>query len=200
MPTAWTASAAPPPFSPPSSSPAVSPARADGVPGSFAGHGVKFSYPSSWSHIPATFVTQIGSALWTESFAPVPAPDPSQPSQPRARDLVIVASYHTNVSITRKTLPRYRRLIQMAVVQLAAQAGGKLVSGPQRSSIGAFPGYRFELTATLPDETLVQSRVVFAFNRRTEYFLNCQHVQNGPLTDEIEAGCDQVRQSFRLAR
>src|SRR5205085_1436170 len=75
----------------------VASARADEVPGSFSGHGVKFTYPSSWSHIPATFVTQIGSALWTESFAPVPAPDPSQPSVPRARDLVVVASYHTNV-------------------------------------------------------------------------------------------------------
>jgi hypothetical protein len=178
----------------------VASARADDVPGSFSGHGVKFSYPSSWSHIPATFVTQIGSALWTESFAPVPAPDPIQPAQPRARDLVVVAQYHTNVSITKKTLPRYRRLIRAAVVQLAAQAGGTVVSGPQRSAIGKFAGYRFEVTATLPDATLVQSRLVFAFNKRTEYFLNCQHQQNGTLGDEIEAGCDQVRQTFRLGR
>jgi hypothetical protein len=178
----------------------VASARADDAPGSFSGHGVKFTYPSSWSHIPATFVTQIGSALWTESFAPVPAPDPSQPSQPKAKDLVVVASYHTNVSITKKTLPRYRRLIQAAVVQLAAQAGGTVVSGPQRSALGKFAGYRFEVTATLPDASLVQSRLVFAFNKRTEYFLNCQHVQNGPLSDEIEAGCDQVAKSFRLGR
>ena len=159
-----------------------------------------FSYPSSWSHIPATFVTQIGSALWTESFAPMPAPDAAQPSQPRARDLVVVASYHTNVSITKKTLPRYRRLIQAAVVQLAAQTGGKVVGGPLRSAIGRFAGYGFEVTATLPDATLVQSRLVFAFNKHTEYFLNCQHVQNGPLADEIDAGCDQVRLSFRVGR
>jgi hypothetical protein len=52
----------------------------------------------------------------------------------------------------------------------------------------------------LPDASLVQSRLVFAFNKRTEYFLNCQHVQNGPLSDEIEAGCDQVAKSFRLGR
>ena len=41
---------------------------------------------------------------------------------------------------------------------------------------------------------------MFAFNKRTEYFLNCQHVQDGTLGDEIEAGCDQVAQSFRLGR
>src|SRR5205823_3085491 len=128
------------------------------------------------------------------------APDPSQPSSstPTARDLVVVASYHTNVSITKKNLARYRRLIQAAVTQLVAQAGGEVVGGPQRSTIGPFAGYRFEVTATLPDATLVQSRIVFAFNKRTEYFLNCQHAQNGPLTDEIEAGCDQVVHSFRL--
>jgi hypothetical protein len=178
----------------------VASARADDVPGSFAGHGVKFTYPSSWSHIPASFVTQIGSALWTESFAPVQAPDSSQPSQPKAKDLVVVASYHTNVSITKKTLPRYRRLIQAAVTQLAAQAGGTVVGGSQRSAIGKFAGYRFVVTATLPDGTLVQSRLMFAFNKRTEYFLNCQHVQNGTLGAEIEAGCDQVARSFRLGR
>jgi hypothetical protein len=177
----------------------VATARAD-VPGSFSGHGVTFSYPSSWSHIPASFTTQIGAALWTESFAPVPSPDPTQPTQPKARDLVVVASYHTNVSITKKTLPRYRRLIKAAVTQLAVQAGGTVVSGPQRSAVGKFAGYRFEVTATLPDGSLVQSRLVFGFNKRTEYFLNCQHVQNGTLGDEIEAGCDQVAQSFHLAR
>ena len=128
------------------------------------------------------------------------ASDPTQTSQPKAKDLVVVASYHTNVSITKKTLPRYRRLIQAAVAQLVLQAGGKIVSGPQRSTIGRFAGYRFEVTATLPDGTLIQSRLVFGFNKRTEYFLNCQHVQTGTLGDKIEAGCDQVAQSFRVGR
>ena len=176
----------------------VAPARAEDAPGTFSGHGVRFAYPSSWSHIPATFTTQIGSARWTESFAPTPTSDPGAEPSAGARDLVVVASYRTRVSITRKTLPRYRGLIRAAVLQLAAQSGGEMLSGPQRSSIGRFAGYRFEVTATLPDGTLVQSRIVFAFNKRTEYFLNCQHVQDGPLTNEIEAGCDQVMRSFRL--
>jgi hypothetical protein len=183
---------------------AVATARADDVPGSFSGHGVTFTYPSTWLHTPAAFSTEIGSALWIESFAPVPTTDPTDPTQAtssaQARDLVAVASYRTRVSITKKTLPRYRALIRSAVLQLAQQAHGALLGGPLRVTMGGFAGYRFEVTAMLPDSTMVQSRLVLAFNKRTEYFLNCQHVQNGPLSDEIEAGCDQVMQSFRVGK
>jgi hypothetical protein len=178
----------------------VATARADDVPGSFAGHGVKFAYPSTWVEIPATFTTQIGSALWVESVAPLTATQPNEVSATPTRDLVAVASYRTRVSITKKTLARYRTLIRMAVLQLALQAHGSVLSGPQRLTMGGLAGYRFEITATLPDSTVVQSRLVFAFNKRIEYFLNCQHVQDGPLSDEIDAGCDQVMQSFHLGK
>ena len=33
-----------------------------------------------------------------------------------------------------------------------------------------------------------------------EYFLNCQHVQNGTYATEIKGGCDQVMKSFRLTK
>ena len=44
------------------------------------------------------------------------------------------------------------------------------------------------------------SRLVLVFNKRTEYFLNCQHVKDGPLAAEIEGGCDQLIRSFRLTK
>jgi hypothetical protein len=178
-------------------------ARADDVPGSFVGHGVTFSYPTAWLHVPASFEKQVGAPLWMESFGPIPVPngDPSQPAQTGPLpDLVTVASYRLRISVTKKTLPRLRPAIQALASSLALEAGGKLLGPAQRTRVGKFPAYRMDATATLQDATVVQSRLVFAFNRRTEYFLNCQHVQDGPLSDEIESGCDQVMQSFRLSR
>jgi hypothetical protein len=189
-------------------------ARADDLPGQFGGHGVTFSYPQSWTHEPGTFQVQAGNALWTEFFGPVPAPttpppaDPSQPAPsppptdpPTApqQDLIAVASYRTNVSITKKNLPRYRPLIKLFVQQLTLQAHGQVLSGPTRVTMARLPGYRFQITALLQDGTTIESRLVLVFKKRTEYFLNCQHVQDGPLAAEVEAGCDQVMSSFRLA-
>ena len=185
-------------------------ARADDLPGAYGDHGVSFSYPTAWMHVPGDFEVQSGSELWSEFFGPAPAPtqppatDPTQP-QPAApatpvalSDVVAVAAYRTNVSITKKNLPRFKQPIQLLVTQLVTRANGKVLNGPVRVTMGGMPGYRFEATATLTDGTLTESRLVLVFRKKTEYFLNCQHVQNGPLTAEIEGGCDQLMHSFRV--
>ena len=182
-------------------------ARADDLPGAYAGHGVAFSYPAAWLHMPGQFDYQAGAPLWQEFFGPQPtqpAPtDPTQPTQPAQtmqRDLVAIASYKTNVSITKKNLGRYKTSIQVAILRLAMQSGGAVLSGPKRVTMGGLPGYRFQVTATVDGNTIVESRLVLVFRGKTEYFLNCQHLQNGPLATEIESGCDQLMQSFKVSR
>ena len=64
--------------------------------------------------------------------------------------------------------------------------------------MGRLPGYRFQLTATLADGTAIRSRILYVFRQKTEYFLNCEYPQNDPVAAEIETGCDQITQSFRL--
>lgn len=189
---------------------AAATARADDLPGAYSDHGVSFSYPTAWLHVPGDFQVQSGSELWSEFFGPAPAPtpppatDPAQPQPPAPAtplvlpDVVAVAAYRTNVSITKKNLPRYKQAIQLLVTQLVTRANGKVLSGPVRLTMGGMPGYRFEATAALTDGTLTESRLVLVFRKKTEYFLNCQHVQNGPLTAEIEGGCDQLMHSFRV--
>jgi hypothetical protein len=189
---------------------AAATARADDLPGAYGDHGVSFSYPTAWLHVPGNFQVQSGSELWSEFFGPAPAPaqppatDPAQP-QPAAPaaplvlpDVVAVAAYRTNVSITKKNLPRYKQTIQLLVTQLVTRANGKMLSGAVRVTMGGMPGCRFEATAALTDGTLTESRLVLVFRKKTEYFLNCQHVQNGPLTADIAGGCDQLMQSFRV--
>lgn len=115
-------------------------ARADDQPpNTFKGHGLTFSYPGSWIEIPATFETQIGTPLWTESIGPtpqVPPPTPADPSQPQPSPTPQPATTH------------------LALVTLAA--------------------YHISVAT------------------------NCEYPQNDPLAAEIESGCDQVTQSFRL--
>ncbi len=183
-------------------------ARADAVPGSYSGHGISFSYPSDWLNLPATIEVQQGTPLWTESFAPIPqAPAPApgsptppatQPSAPMSTDLVIIAAYHLPFSITKKNIARYRNLVRVSTQVLLAQAGGQLVSGPTRISMGKLPGYRVDATATFAN-TAVDNRLVFGFRGHSEYFLNCENTHGGPLTAEIQSGCDQIMHTFRLA-
>jgi hypothetical protein len=187
-------------------------ARADDLPGAYGGHGVSFSYPATWLHSPGQFEVTAGTPLWQEFFGPqpaAPAPQPTDPSQPQPqpqpqpavqRDLVAVAAFHTNIAVTKKLLPRLKPVLALMVARLAAQTGGALLSGPQRITMGGMAGYRFQTTANLDPATTTESRLVFVFKGKTEYFLNCQHVQNGPLAAEIESGCDQVMTSFRLTK
>jgi len=192
-------------------------ARADDLPGAYGGHGVSFSYPTTWLHGPGQFEVTAGTPLWQEFFAPATAPvtptppspptDPSQPPpqpqpQPQTvqRDLVAVAAFHTNIAITKKLLPRLKPVLAVMVSRLAAQTGGALLRGPQRVTIGGMAGYRFQTTSKLDPATTTESRLVFVFKGRMEYFLNCQHVQNGTYATEIEGGCDQVMKSFRLTK
>jgi hypothetical protein len=173
-------------------------ADASGSSARYSAHGVTFSYPSGWIHLPATFEAELGSPRWREGFAPIPRRPAIGPKT--ARNVIAVGSYHTTLRITAKTLPRFRAFIRSVVSQLAAEAGGRLLSGPRRTAIGPFAGYRFEVSAFLPEGTAVRSRLVFAFDRNTEYFLNCQHELKRVSARAIGGGCDEIMQSFRLAR
>jgi hypothetical protein len=174
-------------------------------PGQYGGHGVSFSYPAAWQHMDGGFEVQVGSALWTEIFAPIPPPaDPAaQPTAPpsidQLTDLIGVAAYRLRVSITKKNLPRYKTLIFLTMQQLTQRANGQVLSGPTRVTMGGMPGYSFEVTVPRADGAALDSRLLLVFKKKTEYFVNCQHLRDGALAAELTAGCDQLTQSFRLA-
>ncbi|HEU5278051.1 MAG TPA: hypothetical protein VFU26_04005 [Gaiellaceae bacterium] len=184
-------------------------ARADDAPPAvFGGHGVTFSYPLTWQHIDAQFTIQFGKPLWSEFFAP-PAPAPPQPTDPAAQppaapgvlyDVVAITAFRLPVAITKKTVARYKSAIQAGVAQLAARGGGSLTSPASRVVVGGLPGYRFELTMQADETTMLQSRIVVVFKKKTEYFFNCQSVKDGPLAADVSGGCDQVTRSFRAGR
>ena len=183
---------------------------ADPAPKTFKGHGLSFNYPGSWNQMPATVVAQVGRALWWESIGPDPQSTPADSSQPQPtptpqpdpghRSMVTLAAYHVSVAISPKNIARYKQAIAAAVAQLAAQLHGRVESGPVRVNMGRLPGYRFQLVATLSDGTVFRGRIVYIFKKHTEYFLNCQHLQDDPLSADIETGCSMIMRSFRLAK
>ena len=190
-------------------------ARADDAPPAvFGGHGVSFSYPLSWQHIQGQFQIEVGASLWSEFFAPQPvAPPPPDPNQPPPApgtpttptppatgaiyDVVAVSAYRLPIAITKKTLPRYKPSIQAAVMQLAAKAGGSMLSTGSRVAVGGLPGYRFDISMPAEGGLTLQSRIVMVFKKKLEYFFNCQSLKDGPLAAEVASGCDQVMRSFR---
>ena len=180
-------------------------------PAVFGGHGVSFSYPLSWQHIQGQFQIEVGASLWSEFFAPQPAapapPDPTQPAPAPASpttgaiyDVIAVSAYRLPITITKKTLPRYKPMIQAAVMQLAAKAGGSLLSSGNRVVLGGLPGYRFDISTPADGGRTLQSRIVMVFKKKLEYFFNCQSLKDGALAAELTSGCDQVTRSFRAAR
>jgi hypothetical protein len=65
--------------------------------------------------------------------------------------------------------------------------------------MGGMPGYSFEVTVPRADGSALDSRLFMVFKKKTEYFVNCQHLRDGALMAELTAGCDQLTQSFHLA-
>jgi hypothetical protein len=184
-------------------------ARADTPPPLiFDAHGVTFTYPSDWVELPVTYDVQTGTPLWIDSLGPIPPLTPpsgsppapgSQPTAP-STNLVTLAGYHVGLALTKKNIGRYKQYFAASVAQLAAAAHGQVQSGPTRVTLAGLPGYAFQITVQRPDGSMLQNRLVFAFRRKTEYFVNCQHPPNDPLAAEIDSGCTQIMQSFRLSK
>jgi hypothetical protein len=196
-------------------------ARAEDLPGSYRGHNVSFSYPVTWWHVPASYRVQIGTPLWSEFFAPppyVPPPpppppptDPNQPAPPsppaqepappptadQFTDIVGISAYRLSLPITKTNLPRYKRLIQTTVLQLALRSGGQMLSAGKRVTTGGLPGYSFDVTLPSTDGKTLHNHIVMVFKQRLEYFVNCQYLVDGPLAAEVTAGCTQLTKSFR---
>jgi hypothetical protein len=191
-------------------------ARADdSAPAVFGGHGVTFSYPLTWQHIDGHYSVQIGAPMWSEFFAPLPppvappdptapaptpSPTPTPPSPGSFQDLVSISAYRITVSITKKTLPRYKSLIQQTVMQLVTRGGGSMLAPGTRVTLGGLPGYRFEIAVPTAAGATLQSRIIFVFKKKVEYFFNCQSLKDGPLAAELASGCDQLTRSFRAGK
>jgi hypothetical protein len=160
---------------------------------SFRAHGVSFQYPKNWES--ATFTgnsAQNARGLWTEAFKP-------RSSSSKA-DVIFVSEYQTPVAITKRNRAIYSDEVASSVSEVAKQAGGSLLAGPNEVTIGGLPGYAFRISATTRDNLSSASRILLVWSGKREYYLNCQHDTSGGYAAEVERGCKKIVGSFKLSR
>jgi hypothetical protein len=146
---------------------------------------VSFSYPSGWKPLTVSDSSaSTGSQAWSRAFGI------------DGRNLVSVSAFELGVSITDANLQARSESIRSQLDSLFAQAGGFLAGGPAPQEMGGLPGLSFTGTAKNPNGRTVHSRLILAFDGRTEFFVNCQYDEQG--RERILSGCDRVVSTFSV--
>ena len=152
----------------------------------FSAHGFSFNYPGQWRPLArVTNSATSGTALTSDAVGI------------DGSDLVQVATYRLNVAVTPDNFSDVRDAFDQVIQQTVSQANGSVLKGATEIQVGGLRGLRYQITAANAAGVQTESRIVLAFRGMTEYFLNCQHV--AVHATEIESGCDQIVQSFKVA-
>jgi hypothetical protein len=151
----------------------------------FRAHGVTFQYPGGWQDTTDDFnvATTSGEALWTAAVSA------------DTYDLVIVEAYSVNQEVTAENLGGAEPEVTAFFEQLFGQMDGALERGPEDITLAGLPGLEYTGRGA-SDGTPIESRIIVAFDGSTEYFINCQHTEEGAA--EINQGCDQIVNTFAL--
>jgi len=161
----------------------------------FNGHGVSFRYPHNWAPAESAGVNvKTSNGLWTEMFSPTAAAkDPGGTTA----DIVLLTKFRAP-TVTKEILAASVDNISAGVAQLAQKAGGRLLAGPSKVTMGGLPGYEYRFSAKTVRGRGSASRLVLVWKGNAEYSLNCQHLVGGTRAAEIERGCKMIVGSFKL--
>ncbi len=147
----------------------------------YRGHGVSFDYPAGWEELPKFRAG--GDEQWSAAVAAADL------------DLVVVTGNLLDVPVTAENLDAAKSELEGLAQQVAEQAGGTVLAGPEEISVAGKPSLRFRITGIL-DGTPYQSTFVLVYDGTTRYALNCQHTAEK--ADEIERGCEQIVHTFKV--
>jgi hypothetical protein len=140
---------------------------------SHASKDVSFATPRGWREFPqASFRAQEGAPIGARTVGIDSA------------NVVVIQTYLLSTKVDSGNLEQIRAEIDSLVHRLTTETG----------SLGTLPGFQYQISTYDPTGSPVESRIVFAFINHTEYFMNCQHT--AAHAAEIEAGCDQISQTF----
>jgi hypothetical protein len=151
----------------------------------FTGHGVSFSYPKDWKEFTLSDSSaSAGSVDWEKTVGL------------DGRNIVSVARYTLDVSITDANIAAETRSIGSEIESLFTQAGGSLTDGPTSEQLADLPALAFTGIVRTPNGRGVRTRLVLAFDGTTEYALNCQSDERA--RTEIASGCEQVASTLTV--
>jgi hypothetical protein len=147
---------------------------------------VTFQYPADWNPVQTSGSSASqGSQAWSEAFGIDNA------------NFVVVSQYGVNLSITPSNIDQHTSELTTQIQSLFTQAGGSMQSGPTKLTMAGFPALGYSGTAVNPQAVSVKTRIVLAFNGKTEYFVNCQ--STGDSNDALDTGCEQIVSTFSVA-
>jgi hypothetical protein len=109
-------------------------------------------------------------------------------------NFVLVERYRLAIPITDETFDRHRDALVQEWTQAVEQGGASVVGPVETIELDGLPGLRFEAVGVSVDGRPALSTMVLAFDGQTEYFVNCQRTEER--ANEMEAGCDQVLDTF----
>jgi hypothetical protein len=168
---------------PPSSS-SLTPVPVGGT--TYEQNGVRFTYPPGWTEGPTSTSGSVGAPpLWTDGFSP-----PSGSSY----DIVIVSAY--NLGDAGSLDPsRQQTLVKNLTNALLSSLHGSLTADVAPVAIGPETGYHSLMSVTLQGVPVAVDFNVL-FHGSTEYTIVCQSTSSA--TDEVAAGCGQIRSTFQI--
>jgi len=120
-----------------------------------------------------------------------------RPASAGVSDGIVIAAYALPGPVTAGNLASVAPIFKAGIRRLAAQADGALQAGPQRISVGGLPALKFRTSGLSYNGTRVESTLIYTFDDRTDYAINCQ--QTPEHAAQVTRACDQVLRTFTVS-
>jgi len=158
--------------------------------GRFGGSGITFLYPKTWQPLPDVNFT-LGSDSGPSGRIVLAPP----PSGLDVNNNVVVATYALQQSTAGASSASLRSVVKSLLADIRRQ--GATVERPiSGGHLGDTPAFLVTIGSRIPGGPILQSRMFFAFEGSTEYFVACQSTPEGRAT--ITAACKQIVSSFHV--
>ncbi len=161
-------------------------AHGTSAPASQACHHVSFRHPAGWREHQVQARVSTGNQLCeTGLFI-------------GSSDGIVISGHPLPGRATAANLATLTPFFTRGVQRASHQDGGVLQAGPQRISIGGLPALEFRASGRSYDGARTVSTLVFVFDGRTEYEVNCQHTPEHAA--QVTLACNQVLRSFKVSK
>lgn len=149
----------------------------------FEGEGYSFNYPAKWNERSFHLGVEEGPAASLVALGPGGHDDG-----------LLVGVYELDFSITERNIDQFA---EETAENVKEAFQGRISEGPTLATVAGRPAFCLELSFENAGGQPLQSRMVFVFDGRTEYFLNFQFTRQR--ADEVRRGCERVVNTLRIA-
>jgi hypothetical protein len=140
--------------------------------------GYSFTYPGQWDELePPDYSAQTRRPVSLVGLGPG-----------EAANFLTVAVYELPSPVTESNIDQTSDATAEQLQQGFQQSDGRITAGPTQATIGGLPAFRIEGSLMSTAGRPIQSPLIFMFDGRTEYFLNCQFTREN--AEEMKRDCE----------